>query len=83
MDIWFMYSNHTFARANTFQARQFFDEDGCGGLFVHDELGVRINSLTLQGHKLAGGKYGVTDDDINSWVDAIAAEISFRKAMIA
>jgi hypothetical protein len=74
MKIWFMYENHTFAKVTDMSpaalvacAKQLFKEDGCGCLFVHDETGTTISSLTFHGKRLHHGKYGAYDDDLERW----------------
>ena len=89
LSIWFMYDNHTFAKIKSrdsglvVEAARLFAEDGCGSLFVRDEFDATLHGLTLQGHRLANGRFGVTRAELDAWADAVMAEISFRKAMIA
>lgn len=88
MKIWFMYDNHTFAKVTDLspdalfkRAKELFEEDGCGGLYVHDESGTTIQALTFHGRMLHHGRYGAYDDDLERWVAKIQEERSFRSLM--
>jgi len=88
LSIWFMFSNHTFAKITgqdretmVEQARDLFRSDGCGGLFVHDEFGTTLRALTLHGHRLDNDRYGVPASEVEKWADEIMAERSFRTLM--
>ena len=85
MKIWFMFSNHTFARLEPSSskalitvARNLFKRDTYGSLFVRDEFDTTIRYLDLDGH---GDKKGVSVVDLEAWADKVMAEVSFRKIM--
>ncbi len=89
MNIWFMYDNHTFAKiidltqaALIARAKDLFRQDGCGSLYVHDESGTTIGSLTLHGRRRENGTYGVSEDKLRKWAVEIEAERSFRTLMV-
>ncbi len=98
--ITFMYDCHVFGRFEfgnrtklIEQAIKYFREDGCGSLFVRDELGGTQDHLTLHGKRLdhrdnnvvhrPGSSYGQTIEAIEEWSDAVLAEESFRRTMAA
>jgi hypothetical protein len=91
MKIWFMFDNHTFAPPITTFEREtminsaiaMFAQDGCGSLFVKDIYGGGLENLTLNGHMLDNGRYGILREEIERWVDAVLTELSFQKAMVA
>lgn len=90
LKIWFMYDNHGFARVEPRdklglirRAKELFAEDGCGSLFVRDEHDAELRSLTVNGHRLGNGQYGVTVDEIVQWADDVVAEEAFRHRMNA
>lgn len=89
MRIWFMYDCHAFAQLKDLsrdvlaaRARELFAEDGCGTLFVRDEYGGDLGSLTLHGRRQADGKYGISDNELHKWLDEVDAERSFRTLMV-
>ncbi len=90
LHVWFMYDNHTFAKVQL-AARdrmiervvELFEEDGCGSLYVRDDMDATIRSLTLDGRCLNNGKYGVPFREIAAWVEKVTDEQAFHKLMCA
>ena len=91
MKIWFMFDNFTFARIDPVdyesvvkQARELFAEDGCGSLFVRDELDGTIEKLTRMGRSLGAVKgWGLPVREIEEWAQELFKEIEFERLMTA
>lgn len=77
-NVWFMYDNHSFASVDTTvrsvafaRIKALFEEDGCGMISTKWPSGQRRPQhpkKALIGRYRAIG-YGVSDDEINNWLD--------------
>lgn len=88
MNISFLYDNHAFASVGDSQtprdvlhskALELFEEDNCGMLFAKwpDSANIHRSGPVLHSRKLETGRYGVTEIELNAFLDAVEDEVNW------
>jgi hypothetical protein len=85
MKVWFMYDCHLFAQVGDSQtsrqemearAKYLFAVDGCGSLFARTV--TNIDAAVCHGKPLADGAWGVDDDELRCFFDAVDDHINWE-----